>query len=107
MKFTSTRSAKIGGKYYHLMTLENIGDMPVDGRITEYEPPAKLAYAVKDPGGSVSTVTVEFLDRDGRTEVRLVHDNIPGEYAVHVKAGWTAALGKLERLLTAEAAEAQ
>jgi uncharacterized protein YndB with AHSA1/START domain len=107
---TSVRSeieARVGGKYDHHMTIQGVGEVPGCGRITEYDPPARLAYVTEVPkgagpkGGSTMSVTVDFVEVAGGTEVRLVHSGIPTEFGGFVRAGWTAAMEKLGRLLSA------
>lgn len=95
---------EVGGKYYHRMTLEDHGDMQMACRFTLYDPPFRLAYADDGGDGNGQRVTVDFIDLDGRTEVRLVHENIPEEYSSFVKDGWTAAMKKLFAMLAAELA---
>lgn len=102
----STIECKVGGRYDHLMDLDGVGPMPMDANFTEYDPPRRLAYAPRSPEGQPAppmSVTVDFVEVDGGTEVRLVHRGIPTEFQVHVRAGWTAAMEKLDGLLTEEA----
>ena len=95
---------RVGGKYCHLMTLDGVGELPMTSRFTVYEPPARLAYVEEGDDPNPQRVTVDFIERGDRTEVRLVHENLPDEYSEYVKAGWTAALGKLAGQLAAEVA---
>jgi Activator of Hsp90 ATPase homolog 1-like protein. len=48
-----------------------------------------------------SIVTVEFLDRDGGTEIRLTHEKLPNEASRddHTQ-GWNSVLDKLEKFLS-------
>ncbi len=100
---------KIGGAYNHTMTLGAMGEFPGEAKFTEFDPPKRLAYASASPmGGPTMTVTVDFLEEDGATRVRLTHDNIPEDREPHylpdiIQAGWTAALGKLGDFLMASA----
>jgi uncharacterized protein YndB with AHSA1/START domain len=97
---------KVGGKYDHHMTIAGVGEVPGFGRITEFVPPSRLAYVTEVPGGGGTrdgtkmTVTVDFVEVPGGTEVRLVHSGIPGEFREIVRAGWAAALEKLEGFLS-------
>ena len=94
---------KVGGKYVHHMTIEGVGEMPATGTFTIYDPPARLAYDAPDPmSGNVMTVTVDFEEVDGKTQVRLVHENIPDQFSPYVKNGWTAAFDKLDNFVTTE-----
>ncbi len=112
---TSVRSEielKVGGKYDHHMTIEGAGEVPGFATLTEYDPPSRLAFTSTGSGGpgpdADMTVTVEFTEVDGGTLVRLVHAGIPDmkvqgdvELREIIRAGWTAAFGKLGKLLGA------
>lgn len=111
---TSVRSeieAKVGGRYNHHMTIEGAGEVPGFATLTEYDPPARLAYTTAAPGVDASmSVSVDFTEQDGGTLVRLVHVGIPdmrveGDFELRaiIRAGWTAAFGKLESFLGAPA----
>ena len=104
---TSTVEPRVGGKYCHLMTIKDAGEFPMNAVITDYDPPALLAYEVAGmQPGQTMTVRVEFMERDGQTEVRLTHDNIPTEFGEIITGGWSAAFDKLDGFLVAEAAAA-
>lgn len=93
---------KVGGKYNHLMTIEGAGTFPGLSRFTEYDPPARLAYASE--GSEVAPamqVKVDFLEHPDGTEVRLVHEGLPEDLLQYVQPGWTAAFGKLDTFLLA------
>lgn len=100
---------KAGGVYNHHMTLGEMGEFPGDAKFTEFDPPKRLAFASASPDGSgLMTVTVEFLEEDDGTRVRLTHANIPEQREPHylpdiITAGWTASLGKLGDFLMAGA----
>ncbi len=94
---------RVGGKYNHHMTINNEHDAPSFATLVEYDPPRKLAYrAVEDDG---MLVTVNFSAVDGGTLVVLTHAGIPDmrvegdeELRNIVRAGWTAAFSKLDKL---------
>jgi uncharacterized protein YndB with AHSA1/START domain len=100
---------RVGGKYNHAMTIHG-SVYAQDARFTEYDPPARLAYASEPgAGGPPQTVTVDFEEVPGGTRVRLVHTGIP-EMPVDdrgtmlpdvIRNGWTAGLTKLGDLLAA------
>jgi len=101
---------KVGGRYNHHMTIEGAGEVPGFATLTEYDPPARLAYISADPNGAEDSmkVTVDFTVVEGGTLVRLVHAGIPDikvdgdvELRQIVRRGWTAALGKLANVLVA------
>lgn len=101
----STVEPEVGGKYHHVMTIKNAGDHPIDGVITEFEPPALLAYQVTgETPDQTMTVRVEFEVVESGTQVRLTHSNIPTELGEIVTGGWTAAFQKLNRFLLQDAA---
>jgi uncharacterized protein YndB with AHSA1/START domain len=96
---------RVGGRYDHHMTIPGVGEVPGCARLTEFDPPRRLAYVTQVPQGAgpqagrPMTVTVDFVEVAGGTEVRLVHAGIPTEFRGIVRAGWTAAMEKLARLL--------
>jgi len=103
---------KVGGQYNHHMTIEGAGEVPGFATLTEYDPPARLAYTGSDPEGPDAgmVVSVDFSEVDGGTLVRLVHSGIPDmrvdgdvELREIVRGGWTAAFGKLGTFLGAAA----
>ena len=93
----------VGGRYSHLMQLKDVGPYRHHGIITDYDPPALLAYDLHDPLQSIKmTVRVEFSEVDSGTQVRLTQKRLPDEYAPYVMAGWSAALEGLASLLRGE-----
>ncbi len=103
IKVKSEIEPRLGGKYSHTMTLKNVGDYPNYGLITEYDPPAIIAYELADPhSDEVMTVRVEFIEQGSHTKVRLTQDNLPDAYSEFVMAGWSNGFEKLAKLLSAE-----
>lgn len=103
-KVRSEIEPRVGGKFAHLMTLKDIGDYEHVGFITEYEPPALLAYDLKDAfHDKTMRVRVKFSESEGVTTVRLTQDNLLDMYSQFVMAGWTGGLEKLAHVLAAEA----
>jgi uncharacterized protein YndB with AHSA1/START domain len=48
----------------------------------------------------ISVVTVELSDREGGTEVRLIHEQLPSEESRNRHSeGWNSVLEKLEKFL--------
>ncbi len=101
---------KVGGKYNHHMTIDTssgVHEVPGFATLVEFDPPRRLAYTSTDENDPMM-ITVDFTETaDGATEVRLVHSSIPDmrvegdiELREVIQAGWTAALGKLDRLMT-------
>ena len=103
---------KVGGQYNHHMTIEGVGEIPGFATLTEFDPPARLAYESSlptDPGVKM-IVTVDFSEVQDGTLVRLVQSGIPeikvdGDCDLRdiVRGGWTAAFEKLGTLVAAQA----
>lgn len=93
---------KVGGKFNHLMTIDGAGQYPSMSCFAEYDPPARLVYVSEATEMAPSmTVSVDFVECDEGTEVRLVHEGLPEQFLPYVKDGWGAALGKLDAFLAA------
>jgi uncharacterized protein YndB with AHSA1/START domain len=78
--------------------------MEVFGVYREIKKPSRLIYTwtwePKEEFGE-SVVTVDFLDKEGFTEVQLTHDKLPSaESREHHGHGWNGCLDKLEALLS-------
>lgn len=102
----------VGGQYNHHMTIKDVGEVPGFAILTEYDPPARLAYETASPTNpdDKMTVTVEFTEVEGGTRVQLVQMGIPDikvqgdiELLAIVQQGWTAAFGKLDSFLSSTA----
>ncbi|MCH8350303.1 MAG: SRPBCC domain-containing protein [Chloroflexi bacterium] len=99
---------KVGGKYRFGM-LEPGKDAPYVsyGTYREVTPPEKLVFTwafEKMPGDDAdfvpaeTLVTVEFIDKDGATEVVLTHERFPDDHMRDEhQAGWDGCLDGLER----------
>ena len=107
-KVCSEIEPRVGGKYNHTMTIEGAGEYPGQAVLVEFEPPARLAYKTANPmdPNNVMVVRVEFREVDGGTFVELIHEGIPDirvegdvEMREIIRAGWTAAFGKLDKFL--------
>jgi uncharacterized protein YndB with AHSA1/START domain len=95
--------ARVGGKYRWDLTNPEGEEMTVFGEYRELVPGKKIVFTWKwdddenwDQHNSV--VTVEFSDRDGGTEVRLVHEKLPSEDSRdrHTE-GCNSVLGRLQK----------
>jgi predicted enzyme related to lactoylglutathione lyase len=82
-----------------------MGEVKLDGVFREVKRPSKLVYTWSFSGHpqldfGESQVTVDFLDRNGATEIQITHEQLPNE---EVKKdhnhGWNGSLDKLERHL--------
>jgi predicted enzyme related to lactoylglutathione lyase len=82
-----------------------MGEINLEGIFREVKPPGKLVYTWSFNGNpqvefGESQVTVEFLDRNGATEVQITHEQLPNEEAKEEhNYGWNGSLDKLERHL--------
>ena len=92
----STIEPKVGGKYHYLMTLRGVGEYEQYGLITEYDPPALLAYELVDPQHAEKMyVRVEFTEEGENTAVCLTQTNLPDTYSEFVIAGWSSSFDGL------------
>lgn len=92
---------RVGGAYRMEVLSEQHGSVAVRGMYREITPPSKLVYTWQwedDPdwAGFESVVTVEFVEADGATEVRLTHEGFPSaESQGNHEHGWKACFVKL------------
>ncbi|MCX6924933.1 MAG: SRPBCC domain-containing protein [Verrucomicrobia bacterium] len=96
---------RVEGEYQLRLKTENCGEVSLHGVFRELKRPGKLIYTWNMSGHpklefGESLVTVEFLDRNGATEVQITHEQLPNE---EVKEdhnhGWNGCLDKLEKHL--------
>ena len=95
--------ARVGGKYRWDLTNPEGEEMTVFGEYRELVPGKKIVFTWQWEDDEVwenrtSIVTVEFSDRDGGTEVRLKHEQLPSEESRdrHTE-GWNSVLSRLEQ----------
>lgn len=91
---------RVGGAYrFRTTDYPGMGIIAVTGQFERIQPPELLVYTWRWEGGDdpESRVTVEFLERAGRTELRLHHAGLstPEERGNHDK-GWNDCLDRLE-----------
>jgi uncharacterized protein YndB with AHSA1/START domain len=96
---------RVGGKYrWELVTSEG-EEMVVFGEYRELVPGKKIVFTWKWDDDEAwearnSIVTVEFSDRDGGTEVRLVHEQLPSEESRdRHNEGWNSVLDRMEKFI--------
>jgi hypothetical protein len=93
---------RVGGTYRFHVFSEAMGEMWVRGVYREISAPSKLVFTWQwedddDWKNVESVVTVELLEKDGGTEVRITHEGLPSdEHAGRHEHGWTGCLDKLE-----------
>lgn len=94
----------VGGSYRIAMQPPEGDLFYLSGAFREVDPPARLAYTFRwsppDPDDRETLVSLSLQDRDGGTEVLLIHGGFATEKrrALH-EAGWTDSLGRLEQVL--------
>ena len=90
--------ARIGGQYRIQMQNSQDETFTTIGEYLEIVPNEKLVFTWgwEGPERHESRVTVEFLDKEDGTEVRLLHENLQdAEVMQRHKAGWQGCLEKL------------
>ena len=98
-------NSRPGGDYHFRVKSEGVGEINLDGVFREVKRPSKLVYTWSFSGHpkvefGESQVTVEFLDRQGATEVQITHEQLPNEEVKQDhNQGWNGCLDKLERHL--------
>jgi predicted enzyme related to lactoylglutathione lyase/uncharacterized protein YndB with AHSA1/START domain len=96
---------RFGGEYQLRLKTENFGEISLHGVFREFKRPGKLVYTWNFSGNpkleiGESQVTVEFLDRQGETEIQITHEQLPSEeWKEDHQQGWNGCLDKLERHL--------
>jgi predicted enzyme related to lactoylglutathione lyase len=96
---------RAGGDYRFRVQSETFGQLEVHGTYREVRRPAKLVYTWNWSGDpklefGESVVTVDFVDRDGATEVQITHEGLPSEEIKQDhNEGWNGCLDKLEKYL--------
>ena len=95
--------ARVGGKYRWDLVNQEDEEMSVFGEYRELVPGKRIVFTWQWDDNEVwqnrtSLVTVEFSDRDGGTEVRLRHEQLPSEESRdRHNEGWNSVLERLER----------
>ncbi len=95
--------ARVGGKFRWDLTNSEGEKMTMRGEYRELQLGKKIVLTWQweddeDWENHLSIVTVELSDRDGDTELRLTHEQLPNEQSRDGhNAGWNSALDKLER----------
>lgn len=81
-------------------------EVTISGEYRELQPGRKIVFTWRleddeDWKDHSSLVTVEFFDREGGTEIRLTHENLPSEPSRDDhKQGWNSVVDKLEEFLS-------
>jgi uncharacterized protein YndB with AHSA1/START domain len=97
--------ARVGGEFRWDLINPEGEEMTMRGEYRELVPGKKVVFTWQwqddeDWKECVSIVTVELSDRDGGTEVRLIHEQLPSaESRDRHSEGWNSVLEKLEKFL--------
>jgi uncharacterized protein YndB with AHSA1/START domain len=98
--------ARVGGQFRWDLTNPEGKEMTISGEYRELQPGKKIVFTWQweddeDWKSHSSIVTVDFFDREGGTELRLTHENLPNEASRddHTQ-GWNSVLDKLEKFLS-------
>jgi glutathione S-transferase len=97
---------RVGGKYQWDLTNSEGEKMTARGEYRELQPGRKIVFTWQWDDDEIwenhiSIVTVELSDRDGGTDLRLIHENLPNETSRDGhNGGWNSALDKLEKLFS-------
>jgi uncharacterized protein YndB with AHSA1/START domain len=98
--------ARVGGKFRWDLTNSEGEKMTCRGEYRELQPGKKIVFTWQwdddeDWENHTSIVTVELSDRDGGTELRLIHAQLPNEQSRDGHTGgWNSALDKLEKFFS-------
>jgi uncharacterized protein YndB with AHSA1/START domain len=96
---------QVGGKYRWTLVNQEGEEMSVFGEYRELVPEKKVVFTWKWDDDEVwenytSEVSVEFSDRDGGTELKLTHVQLPSEESRdRHNVGWNSVLDRLEKFL--------
>jgi uncharacterized protein YndB with AHSA1/START domain len=95
--------ASAGGEFRWDLTNSEGEKMTMRGEYRELQPGKKIVFTWQWDDDEtwenhISIVTVELFDRDGDTELRLTHEQLPNEESRDGHTlGWNSALDKLEK----------
>ena len=95
--------AHVGGKYRWDLFNQEGEEMSVFGEYLELTPGRRIVFTWKWDDDEAwenksSIVTIELSDRDGGTEVRLTHEQLPSEQSRNRhNEGWSSVLDRLEK----------
>ena len=98
-----TADARVGGKYRWDLVNQEGEEMSVFGEYRELIAGRKIVFTWKwddDEDWKVhnSLVTVELSDRDGGTEIKLTHEQLPSEASRdRHNEGWNSVIDRLEK----------
>jgi uncharacterized protein YndB with AHSA1/START domain len=97
---------QVGGKFRWDVTNSDGEKMTCRGEYRELQLGRKIVFTWnwdddEDWENHLSIVTVELTDREGGTELRLIHEQLPNEESCDGhNRGWNSALDKLEKFVS-------
>jgi uncharacterized protein YndB with AHSA1/START domain len=97
--------ARKGGEFRWDLINPEGEEMTIRGEYRELQPGKKIVFTWQweddeDWENHISIVTVELTDREGGTELRLIHEQLPSEESRDGhNRGWNSALDKLEKFV--------
>jgi uncharacterized protein YndB with AHSA1/START domain len=98
--------AKIGGKFRWNLIDSDGEEKTIAGEYREIVPSEKIVFTWKHCDdelweNQISIVTLEFSDRNSGTELRLKHEQLPGEESRDDhNRGWNSVLDRLEKFVS-------
>ena len=97
---------RVGGKFVWDLINSDGEKMTMRGEYRELQPGKRIVFSWQwqddeDWENHISVVTVELIDAESGTELRLIHEHLPNEESRdgHTR-GWNSALDKLEELFS-------
>jgi uncharacterized protein YndB with AHSA1/START domain len=97
---------RVGGEFRWDLTDPDGEEMTAFGEYRELIPNKKIVFTWKWDDDEAwenhnSTVTIELSDRDGGTELRLIHEQLPSEESRdRHNEGWNSLLDRLEKFFS-------
>lgn len=95
---------RVGGSFTYKMQITGAGEFLYAGQYDEIVEPKKIAYH-GDFGGTVTRVTVQFMEQGEQTKMVLTQEGFPVQNICEmVSQGTMEALDKLDQILVRQAA---
>jgi uncharacterized protein YndB with AHSA1/START domain len=92
---------RVGGRFTFTERRPDMGDVRHVGEYLEIDRPKRLVFTFGvpqfDPG--MTTVSIEILPSGGGSDLTLINDGVPREYAESNHEGWSRILAGLEPAL--------
>jgi uncharacterized protein YndB with AHSA1/START domain len=99
---SATIDARVGGEYVFRLHRPDRGETETRGIYREVSPPNKLVFtwhACCGPADEETLVTVDFVDKNGATEVTITHERFTSQESCDQhNQGWTMCLDNMEKI---------